>query len=71
MNTVVAVDQFQFVSPRDYSGLAADIAPSSVAADGGVFYARLVVIKMVSCQGGYVVLLNIQKMVDLKSDSFP
>ncbi len=35
--TVIAVDHSQSVSLGDYSGLSADMAPSSVAADGGVF----------------------------------
>jgi hypothetical protein len=34
---VIAVDHSQSVSLGDYSGLSADSAPSSVAADGGVF----------------------------------
>ena len=38
---VIAVDHSQSVSLGDYSGLSADSAPSSVAADGGVFHARL------------------------------
>ena len=42
--TVIAVDHSQSVSLGDYSGLSADFAPSSVAADGGVFHARLFVI---------------------------
>ena len=37
---VIAVDHSQSVSLGDYSGLSADSAPSSVAADDGVFYAR-------------------------------
>ena len=40
--TVIAVDHSQSVSLRDYSGLSADSAPPSVAADGGVFCARVV-----------------------------
>jgi hypothetical protein len=36
MITVAAVDHSQFVSLRDYSGLAADLASSSVAADDEV-----------------------------------
>ena len=38
--TVIAVDHSQSVSLGDYSELSADSAPSSVAADGGVFHAR-------------------------------
>jgi len=41
--TVIAVDHSQSVSLGDYSGLSADNAPSSVAADGGVFHARVFV----------------------------
>lgn len=47
--TVIAVDHSQSVSLGDYSGLSADSAPSSVAADGGVFHARWLVIRK-SCE---------------------
>ena len=42
--TVIAVDHSQSVSLGDYSGLSADSVPSSVAADGGVFHARCLLI---------------------------
>jgi len=42
--TVVAVDHSQSVSLGDLLELSADFAPSSVAAGGGVFHARWLVI---------------------------